>query len=131
MSAMVACSNGQRAVITNGEQEVESLSTAWLAMLDAQDHVKSYNMLSEIFKSEYSYDEWVESLTDERKFGGVVVSRSVSKLDVWGSQTEKSAVVDCLTTVKGSHPIVETVHMELISGKWLVAAYGYQQGETE
>jgi hypothetical protein len=106
----------------------EAAALAWLALTDAGDYSRSWDLAASIFQSSISKQNWMDVLQNVRKPLGNLVSRKVKSAryaeSLPGAPDGEYVVIQYDTQFENKKSAMETVtpHLEK-DGSWKVSGY--------
>lgn len=109
------------------EEDAAKAGQKWLSLVDEQKYEESWNQASPMFRSQVPKEQWVDSLKRFREPLGMVVSRTVSRVqfatELRGAPDGDYAIIH-FTTEFAQKGATERLTLIKEDERWQTVAYG-------
>lgn len=106
---------------------VETAANSWLALLDGEDYLSSWQQCDEIAKEKVTAQQWEKAVSQVRQQMGKVQSRSLSSIQLSstlpGLPNGSYALLTFNTQFENKSLSIETIPMSKASGNWKPIGY--------
>ncbi|MDH3633417.1 MAG: DUF4019 domain-containing protein [Gammaproteobacteria bacterium] len=109
------------------ERDADQAAGKWLALVDGQQYLESWNQAATLFKQQVGADHWLQAIGAARKPLGSMISRKLVSAtyatSLPGAPDGEYVVLQYQTTFKFKESAIETVTPMLDGNHWRVSGY--------
>ena len=109
------------------KRDADLAAGKWLALVDGQQYLESWNGAATLFKQQVSSDHWLQAIGAARKPLGSMISRKLVSAtyatSLPGAPDGEYVVLQYRTTFQHKKSAIETVTPMLDENRWRVSGY--------
>jgi len=109
------------------KRDADQAAGKWLALVDGQQYLESWNRAALLFKQQVSADNWLQAISAARKPLGSMISRKLIAAtyatSLPGAPDGEYVVLQYQTTFQHKKSALETVTPMLDDNRWRVSGY--------
>ena len=109
------------------KRDADQAAGKWLALVDGQQYLESWNRAATLFKQQVSADNWLQAIGAARKPLGSMISRKLVAAtyatSLPGAPDGEYVVLQYQTTFQHKKSAIETVTPMFDDNRWRVSGY--------